>query len=107
MVRLEGELDITSAPLLEAVVTQVLAARRDPVCRLLMLDMSGVLFADASGISPILLARATLCRRGGRIELRHCRRAVLRLLRLLGLEDLAIGPDGGPGAADPADSDVG
>jgi hypothetical protein len=50
--------------------------------------MSGVGFADASGISPLLLARAVLARRGGRIELRHCRRAVLLLVRLLDLRDM-------------------
>jgi hypothetical protein len=37
----------------------------------------------------LLLARAVLARRGGRIELRHCRRGVRRLLRLLDLDDLA------------------
>jgi ABC-type transporter Mla MlaB component len=50
--------------------------------------MSGVGFADASGISPLLLARAMLARRDGRVELRHCRRAVLRLVRLLDLQDM-------------------
>ncbi len=62
-------------PLLQAVVDQVLAARRRPPCTHLVVDMSGVGFADASGISPLLLARAMLARRNGRVELRHCRRA--------------------------------
>ena len=88
VVRVVGELDITTSPLLQTVVEQVLAARREPLCTALVVDMSGVGFADASGISPILLARATLARRGGHVELRHCRRGVLRLVRLLGLEDL-------------------
>lgn len=92
VVRLEGELDITSSPLLQTVVEQVLAARRVPPCTLLVVDMSNVSFADASGISPLLLARATLVRRGGRIELRHCRRSVLRLLRVLGLEAMCSEP---------------
>lgn len=87
-VRLEGELDITSSPLLQAVVDQSLAARREPRCTRLVVDMSGVSFADASGLSPLLLARAQLGRRGGRVELRHCRRAVLRLIRLLDLVDM-------------------
>jgi anti-sigma B factor antagonist len=69
-------------------VDQVLAARRQPPCTYLVVDMSGVGFADASGISPLLLARAMLARRGGRVELRHCRRAVLRLVRLLDLRDM-------------------
>jgi anti-anti-sigma factor len=88
VVRLDGELDITSMPLLQAVVDQVLAARRRPPCNHLVVDMSGVGFADASGISPLLLARAMLARRDGRVELRHCRRAVLRLVRLLDLQDM-------------------
>jgi anti-anti-sigma factor len=89
VVRLDGELDMTSSPLLQAVVDQTLAGRREPLCVHLVVDMSGVGFADASGLSPLLLARAMLARRGGTIELRHCRRAVLRLLRLLDLQDMA------------------
>jgi len=94
-VRLGGELDITSSPLLEAVVEQVCQARRDPPCRRLVVDMSGVGFADASGISPLLLGRAMLARRGGLVELRHCRRAVLRLIRLLDLADMVDLEDAG------------
>jgi anti-anti-sigma factor len=88
VVRLDGDLDITSSPLLQTVVEQALAARRQPLCGHLVVDMSGVGFADASGVSPLLLARAVLARRGGRIELRHCRRGVRRLLRVLDLQDL-------------------
>lgn len=92
-IALDGELDITSSPLLLTVVEQAVAARRRPRCTHLVVDMSGVRFADASGISPLLLARAKLARRGGRVELRHCRRGVLRLLRLLDLDDM-IGANG-------------
>ncbi len=96
-VRLDGDLDITSSPLLQAVVDQALAARRVPVCTRLVVDMSGVGFADASGISPLLLARAVLVRRSGSIELRRCRRSVLRLLRLLALEDMLAAEESAPG----------
>lgn len=92
--RLTGELDVTTSPLLQTVVEQVLTARRTRHATLLVVDMSGVSFADASGISPLLLARALLGRRGGRCELRHCRRGVLRLLRLLELSDLVAGEPG-------------
>jgi anti-anti-sigma factor len=88
-IRLTGELDITTSPLLQTVVDQVLTGQRTRRATLLVLDMSGVSFADASGISPILMARAVIGRRGGRVELRHCRRGVLRLLRALDLTELA------------------
>jgi len=106
LVRLDGELDITSSPLLQAVVDQALAARRAPLCQRLAIDMSGVVFADASGLSPLLMARAMLAKRGGSVELLYCRGAVLRLLRLLDVLDLVVdageqeGPPGGaPGPA--------
>ncbi len=92
-VRLDGELDITTSPLLETVVEQALQARRRPRCTRLVVDMSGVGFADASGMSPLLMARAVLARRGGHVELRHCRRGVLRLLRLLAVDDM-VGLEG-------------
>jgi anti-sigma B factor antagonist len=86
-IRLTGDLDVTSSPLLQTVVDQALAGRRR-ACKLLALDMSGVAFADASGLTPILMARGMLARHGGRVELWHCRRGVLRLLRILDLDEL-------------------
>jgi anti-anti-sigma factor len=101
LVRLDGDLDITSSPLLQTVVDQALAARRTPLCQRLVIDMSGVVFADASGMSPLLMARAVLAKRGGSVELARCRRAVLRLLRLLDVLDLVAdgGEHAGPDSA--------
>lgn len=89
VVRLEGELDVSTSPLLQSVVDRAVASRRQPPCRLLAVDMRAVTFADASGLCPVLHARAVLVRRGARVELRHCRPAVRRLLHALDLDDLA------------------
>jgi len=86
--RLDGELDVTSAPLLQTVVDQVLSPRRTPACSTIVMDLSGLAFADASGLSPVLMARALLGQRGGSLELRHPRRPVRRVLRILGIDDL-------------------
>jgi len=88
-VRLTGELDVTSSPLLQTVVDQAVC-RRGRACKVLVVDMSGVAFADASGLTPILMARGLLARHGGRVELWHCRRGVLRILRILGLDELCM-----------------
>ena len=105
-IHLDGDLDITSSPLLQAVVDQAVAARRTPICQRLVIDMSGVVFADASGMSPLLMARAMLAKRGGSVELQHCRRAVLRLLRLLDVLDLVTdaGEPAGSATASPEPS---
>jgi anti-sigma B factor antagonist len=92
--RLNGELDVTSAPLLQTVVDQVLSTRRTPLCSSLVLDLSCLAFADASGLSPVLMARALLSQRSGTLELRHPRRCVRRVLRILDIDDLTTpGPD--------------
>ena len=85
--RLDGELDVTSSPLLQTVLDQLLDPRRTPVCTSLVLDLSGLSFADASGLSPVLMARWQLAERQGTLELRHPRRCVQRVLRVLDLED--------------------
>jgi anti-anti-sigma factor len=86
--QLSGELDVTTSPLLQAVLDQLLAAKRRPVINHLVVEMADVRFADAAGLSPVLHARAVLQKRGGCVLVRRPARAVRRVLDVLGLQDL-------------------
>ena len=84
--RLSGELDMTTSPLLDAVLDQLLHPRREPVVRHLVVDMADVRFADAAGLSPVLHARAVLGKRTGCVLVRRPTRAVRRVLDVLSLQ---------------------
>ena len=85
---LRGELDITTSPLLDAVLDQLLHARREPPVKHLVVDMADVRFADAAGISPVLHARAVLGKRAGCVLVRRPTRPVRRVLDVLSLQEL-------------------
>jgi anti-anti-sigma factor len=76
-----GELDIASAPELEAALSQLVAGPHD----VLVLDLTGLSFVDCAGMRPIRAARRTLEARGGRVVVRHPTPIVERALRLGGL----------------------
>jgi anti-anti-sigma factor len=85
---LAGELDVSTSPLLQAVLDPLIGPRRTPAVRLVVVDMAGVRFADAAGLSPLLHARAALGRGGGCVRVRHPGRPVGRVLDVLGLQDM-------------------
>jgi anti-anti-sigma factor len=80
--RLTGEVDLSSAELLEDAMRQVCAGRRATE---LVVDLGGVSFMDSTGLRTLLVGKA-LCARSG-VELRvlpgHAR--VRRLLEITGL----------------------
>ena len=80
---LAGELDIATAPRLRTSVSDVLAA--DPP-QVLVLDLSGLAFVDATGISVLVAAQRAVTSRGGSLCVRSPSRLVRRLIRLLDLE---------------------
>lgn len=88
VLRLRGELDITTSALLDAVLDRVLHAKHEPVVRHLVVDMADVRFADAAGLSPVLHARAVLGRREGCVLVRRPTRAVRRVLDVLSLQEM-------------------
>lgn len=79
LVRVAGELDLASAPLLRDVLT---SADADPA-REVVVELSAVTFIDCSGLAPLLEARAKL---GERLRLSGLPRAVSQLLHLVGLD---------------------
>jgi anti-anti-sigma factor len=85
LVSLTGELDVATGALVDALLHDLLRARRLPRVTRLAFDLSGVTFADAAGLSPLLYARAVLTRRQGSIEIVAASPDVRRLLVLLDL----------------------
>jgi anti-anti-sigma factor len=79
IVRVAGEQDIYTAPLLRAVLN---SADADPMHEFVV-ELSEVTFMDCAGLAPLLDAHARL---GNRLRLCDLPRAVSELLRLAGLD---------------------
>jgi anti-sigma B factor antagonist len=95
-VRLRGESDLDTAPLLQ----QRLADAIDGDARELVLDVSAVSFCDVTGLDVILDARSRLSSRGGRLSLLGPCRPLQIMLRALALEGEL--PMATPASPDPA-----
>ncbi len=91
VVRLVGRLDAATSRLLQAVLDPLLHRSRQPAVDRLVFDCDGVMFADASGLSPILHARAVLGRRGGVVELRRLPQTVRNVIDVLDLTEYLDG----------------
>jgi anti-sigma B factor antagonist len=83
-VAITGEIDIaTSQAMRDALATDSGPAH-------LEVDMSAVTFIDASGIGALLAARQRAVDGGGSLAVRAPSWAVLRVTRVLGLDELLI-----------------
>ncbi len=78
-----GELDLCTAPVLEDALEPLLRPGARPRLRHVVLDLSGVTFADVVGLTPVLRATTTLAERGGGLQIRGEPPPVRQLLRLL------------------------
>jgi anti-anti-sigma factor len=96
VVRLVGQLDAATSTLLQAVLDPLLHRRRQPVLKRLVFDCAGVRVADASGLSPVLHARAILGQRGGIVELRRLSPTVRHVIDVLGLTEHLDGDHAAP-----------
>lgn len=82
-VRIEGELDLHTAPEFKRFVEAELTA--DPGRKVLVVILSDVGFVDSSGLGALLAQYKALTERGGRLVLVDPRPAVRRVLQFSGL----------------------
>ena len=85
--RVEGELDIASAPELVTALERLLAADH----RVLVLELADLSFLDCAGMRPIRSALCSLRCRGGSLVIRHPQPLVERALELAGLGETLEG----------------
>jgi anti-sigma B factor antagonist len=79
---LRGELDLVSEPEVRAQIAGLCARGLDVV-----VDLAEVTFIDSSGLRALLGASRAAARSGCRVEIRHARGEVLRVLALTGLSE--------------------
>lgn len=90
----DGDLDLVTAPDLEAVLTQVVTENSQPT---VFIDLSGVDFLDARGWRVLDGAARALERRGGRLIVAEASSPVTRFMQLIGDHGTGLGPDGAEG----------
>jgi anti-sigma B factor antagonist len=86
VVVLSGEADLASAGELSELLTAQLAGG----VQRLMVDLSGLRFADSASVRTLVLAGKTLRERGGALVLARPQRAVARVLELMGVDQLLV-----------------
>ncbi|TDC70185.1 anti-sigma factor antagonist [Actinomadura sp. GC306] len=87
-----GELDLYTAPRLQAALAGLL---REEVDRIVV-DLSGVEFCDSTGMNVLLAAMKRLKEQGGSLELAAPRPAVKRILQVTGLDTVFTVNDAAP-----------
>jgi anti-anti-sigma factor len=82
VVSVEGEIHVSTAPEFSGVLAATIGAGR----RFLVLDLSGVMFIDSTGLSVLLNALRRLTRAGGAMTLVCRNPTVLRLFEITKLD---------------------
>jgi anti-anti-sigma factor len=82
VVRLEGELDIQSAPQLEQALL-----REHPAGRRVVLDLGGLSFMDSTGLRVLLRARTAADEGGWEIRMRNVPPTIRRLFDMTGVHE--------------------
>jgi anti-sigma B factor antagonist len=85
-----GELDVVGKPALCTAVRQALRDRQAGVVPDVVLDMAGVSFIDAQGLSALVVSRRMTIGAGGRLRLVAVPLFMARLLRLTGLDRVLL-----------------
>jgi anti-sigma B factor antagonist len=80
-----GEIDLYTAPRLHRELVDVLADDRPAR---VIVDMSGVVFCDSTGMNVLLSSLRRAKERGGQLELAAPRPAVRKILQVTGLDSV-------------------
>ena len=91
-VAITGEVDLLSAGELERWLRRVIAESR---CRTIVLDLGGLEFIDARGVSVLLAAKLAAEEAGRDLQVTNAHGSPARVLRLLGFESWCQRVDAG------------
>jgi anti-anti-sigma factor len=78
VVRVTGEIDVVTAPVLQRHLDSAIASGRPTI----VIDLSGTTFLDARGVGALVGARTQVARNGGRLVLRRPPALVRRVLEI-------------------------
>jgi anti-anti-sigma factor len=84
VVRVEGEIDVATAPQLRSFLAEVINTDRAAG---LSVDLDRVTFLDSTGIGVLISAHHRLAEGGGKLTLRRPGEAIARTLGIVGLDD--------------------
>ncbi len=93
VVRVAGELDLSTAPALEAFLREWLAHTH----AVLMIELSGVNHIGSAGLEVLLSVRAECARRGVDLVFAECSWSVLRAFEVSGLTGVFLGGEDATG----------
>jgi anti-sigma B factor antagonist len=85
-----GELDLLTAPELEAAISEIAAAQASEI----VLDLSELAFIDSTGLRSILISRQLCEDHGCELRLARAQDQVKRLFELTGLLEMLQAPEG-------------
>lgn len=80
-----GEVDLTTADELK----QALTDAADGV-DVVVADLAGLQFLDSTGLSALLAVHKMMRDRGGRLELRDCPAMLVKMVGIVGLDDVFV-----------------
>lgn len=87
VLRLDGELDLASVPLLEDAVVNTTLDDGDGAELTIVLDLRGLEFIDSTGLRAILLQDKRSTERGQKLALVRGSEQVQRLMRMTGVDE--------------------
>ena len=82
ILKVSGRLDTTTAPSLEMIVTETVAA-----CEYLVLDFAGLEYISSAGLRVILKAQKAMAAKGG-MKLMHVNETIMEIFEITGFSDI-------------------